>query len=390
MTVSTTTRKQSFTLDAVTEDFAFTFRALVSTPEDIKCSVTTAGVTTILTYGTNYAVSINSNGIGGTVSLVSTATIGLGTLTVYRETTNTQDSDYDDYNQFPANTLEEDLDKRTIVDQEQSETFDRCIKFPVESSTTDKDMPEPSADKVLGWNTAGTALENKTFIPATDYEKANASDALAGVNDVKYMTPSMSSIAINKIFTTIGTITTTIGTLARAPATNTADYVPLWSGSNTKVLKNGLAVGTAGASTILQLNASGQLPALDGSLLTGIDTLNTKIGVFTHNIETVGTIAITGVGFTPKAVMLLSGFQAAANALSIGIGNSTNNYCSEWTDRTSAATWTQVTSSCIAINVAGGTFLATVASLDADGFTLTGSKSSSPTGVIMIFYLAVG
>jgi hypothetical protein len=160
MSVSSTTRKQQFPLDGTTADYTFNFRALTSAPEDIKCSVLTAGTTTVLTYTTQYSVSINSDGVGGTVTLVSASTIGLGTLTVYRETTNLQSSDYDDYNQFPANTIENDLDIRTMVEQEQSETFDRTIKFPVESTTTGIDFPEPAANNLVGWNSAGTNLQN--------------------------------------------------------------------------------------------------------------------------------------------------------------------------------------------------------------------------------------
>ncbi|MFA5340460.1 MAG: hypothetical protein WC332_01665 [Clostridia bacterium] len=162
MSVSSTTRKQQFVLDGIEDDYTFTFRALTSAPEDIKCSVKTAGVTTVLTYTTQYSVAINSEGVGGTVTLVSAGTIGLGTLTVYRETTNTQESDYDDYNQFPANTLEEDLDKRTMVDQEQTETFDRTIKLPIESTLTGLELPDPEAGKALKWNAAATSLINST------------------------------------------------------------------------------------------------------------------------------------------------------------------------------------------------------------------------------------
>ena len=152
MSVSSTTRKQQFTLDGATADYTFNFRALLSAPEDIKCSVTTAGVTTILTYTTQYSVSVNSDGVGGTVTLVSASTIGLGTLTVYRETTNLQSSDYDDYNQFPANTLENDLDIRTMVDQEQDEVFNRTLKLPIESQYSGIMLPEPESGKILAWS----------------------------------------------------------------------------------------------------------------------------------------------------------------------------------------------------------------------------------------------
>ena len=76
MSVSSTTRKQQFVLDGATADYTFNFRALLSAPEDIKCSVTTGGTTTVLTYTTQYSVSVNSDGAGGTVSLVSASTIG--------------------------------------------------------------------------------------------------------------------------------------------------------------------------------------------------------------------------------------------------------------------------------------------------------------------------
>jgi hypothetical protein len=164
MSVESLIRKQQFTLDGIEDEYTFTFRALTSAPEDIKCSVKTAGTTTVLTYTTQYSVSINSDGLGGTITLVSASTIGLGTLTVYRETTNTQESDYDDYNQFPANTLENDLDIRTMVDQEQSETFERTVKLPIESTLTDIVLPEPEAGKALGWNGAGTQLENISLL----------------------------------------------------------------------------------------------------------------------------------------------------------------------------------------------------------------------------------
>ena len=53
------------------------------------------------------------------------------------------------------------------------------------------------------------------------------------------------------------------------PATNTNNNVPQWNGANSKTLKDGLTVGT-GANNLVQLNGSSQLPAVDGSLLTGV------------------------------------------------------------------------------------------------------------------------
>lgn len=192
MTVSTKTRRQQFTLDGTEDEFTFTFRALYDSPGDIKCIATDSSSNdTVLAYTTDYSVAVNTNGVGGVVTLVDPAGVGTGTLTVYRETTNTQESDYDDYNQFPADTLEQDLDIRTMVSQEISETQDRTVLLPITTPAgVSADLPTPSSDKVLGWNSAATALENKTFTPATSLQKATVADAQTGTEDTKYMTPS--------------------------------------------------------------------------------------------------------------------------------------------------------------------------------------------------------
>lgn len=143
MSVASTTRKQQFSLDGVTAAFTFTFRALTSNLSDIKCTVTTAGVDTNLTYTTDFTVAVNASGVGGTVTLVVPASWS-GTLTVYRDTTNLQSSDYDDYNQFPANTLETDLDIRTLVSQEQEEDLVRSLRFPI-TTNADGELPNPTS-----------------------------------------------------------------------------------------------------------------------------------------------------------------------------------------------------------------------------------------------------
>lgn len=62
-----------------------------------------------------------------------------------------------------------------------------------------------------------------------------------------------------------------------APATTSENKVPQWS-STAKTLKDGLVVGTA-ANNLVQLNASAQLPAVDGSLLVNACACNVTITV---------------------------------------------------------------------------------------------------------------
>lgn len=229
MTVESTARKQSYTLDQVTEEFDFTFRALTSAPEDIKCAAVTGSTTTLLTYLTDYTVDISSDGVGGTVTLVDKTAVSKGTLTIYRETTNKQESDYDDYNQFPANTLEEDLDRRTMIAQETAEDQDRTLKLPITSTTTDLEVPEPSANKILGWNDAADALENKNLadlgVIDVDIDAALTANSDSKVASQKAIKSYVDNNASGKVSGTFTNTTITTGTLVITYSTIASPYL---------------------------------------------------------------------------------------------------------------------------------------------------------------------
>ena len=185
MTVESTTRKQSYA--GGQSALTFTFRALPNHPEDIKVIVVSSGTETLLTYPTQYSVTISTDGIGGVVVVAPSFSTSY-TYTVYRETTNKQESDYDDYNQFPADTLEEDIDRRTLVEQEIQEAVDRSVKFPVSSTMTDIALPSPEAGKALKWNDTADGLENTTvdiedaITEAANYASTASTQATAAKN----------------------------------------------------------------------------------------------------------------------------------------------------------------------------------------------------------------
>lgn len=67
---------------------------------------------------------------------------------------------------------------------------------------------------------------------------------------------------------TISGHTTSIAANVVAPATTTENKVPQWSDAS-KTLKDGLVVGTGG-SNLVQLTSASKIPAVDGSLITGL------------------------------------------------------------------------------------------------------------------------
>lgn len=291
MSVSNTTRKQQVVLDGITSTATFTFRALTSAPTDIKCSVLTNSVTTILTYTTHYTVAINSDGIGGTVTLVAPATTGTGTLTIYRETTNTQESDYDDYNQFPANTLEEDIDKRTMQAQELTEALARCPKLPVESTVTDLDFPEPVAGKGLKWNLTTTGLINTTYNADTEAVAAATSAASALASQLAATTQSTLASLYASTASTQATLAGNYASTASTQATLAGNYASTASTqattASTQATLAGLYASTASTGA---LTASTQA-TLAGLYASTASTQATNAGLYATTSSTQATLA---------------------------------------------------------------------------------------------------
>ena len=223
MSVQSTDRKENFTLDQVEDEFDFSFRALTTAPGDIKCATLTGSTTTLLTYLTDYTVAIESDGVGGTVTLNDATAVSKGTLTIYRETSNKQESDYEDFNNFPADTVETDFDRRTMIAQEQNEDVSRTVKLPITSSLSDVELPLPVSNEFIGWNAAADALEGKTVADLSGVEKASVADAIASTDDDDYMTASKVATLLsggNAVLSVGATVITTltVGTLSSAVA----------------------------------------------------------------------------------------------------------------------------------------------------------------------------
>lgn len=113
-----------------------------------------------------------------------------------------------------------------------------------------------------------------------------------------------------------------------------------------------------------------------------------KTGNTTHDISATGTQAIT-VGFQPTMVLI---FQAlASNRASVGLDDGTRQFCIYFPNLTdtSGASGASNANSIIAIASSGNFATAKITSLDTNGFTLTWSKTLSPTGTATILYVAI-
>ena len=160
MALSSTTTRIQYNGNGSTTAFVTGFKFLANSHVQVVKRVTATGVETTWVEGTDYTLT-GAGAASGTVT-ASTAPSAGETLTIIRAAPNTQGSSLPLGGAIASTTIEEALDLAAMRDQQLEEKIGRSLLLPVSSDTSDLELPEPEADKVLGWNTGATALENKT------------------------------------------------------------------------------------------------------------------------------------------------------------------------------------------------------------------------------------
>ena len=151
MTISTTNSRNDYTASSSQTTFAYTF------PVTAESDILVYQDTVLKSITTHYTISATPTG-----NVVFGTGLASGVkVAIVRSLPLTQSSDYVENDPFSAETHEDALDRLTIIAQQIDEEVGRSLKLAAPSTTTNLNIPEPSADKYLAWNSAADALENK-------------------------------------------------------------------------------------------------------------------------------------------------------------------------------------------------------------------------------------
>ena len=162
MTLAATTTEVSYTGNGSTTAFTVTF-AFFGTGTNAELEVIertiATGAETTKSNGSHYTVT-GGSGSTGTVTAAS-APADTVQWHIRRKTTQTQGTDYVENDEFPADSHENALDRLTMIAQEHEADLTDAFTFPPSytggASTT---VPEPTANRVLQWNSDADALVN--------------------------------------------------------------------------------------------------------------------------------------------------------------------------------------------------------------------------------------
>ncbi|MGU4696722.1 hypothetical protein K6L09_08650 [Burkholderia cepacia] len=182
MTVTSDIQDVSHATDGVSVDFAIPFYFL-SNEHIVVDKIDANGGLTQLTYGTDFTLSGAGNPKGGTLTTLSVIGAGFD-LHIYRVVPETQETEYQQNDPFPAKTTEKALDKLTMIAQQHGTTIKNSIRFPLSEYGRDGVLPPAlqRASNILGFDAAGNLamlpvpasvgagdLRDEIFVAGTDF-----------------------------------------------------------------------------------------------------------------------------------------------------------------------------------------------------------------------------
>lgn len=179
MTIAKTGSETSDAGNGATVAFAFPFRFFADTDLQVFIVVDSTGLATLQTLTTDYTIVNTGTETGGTVTMVAAPASG-ETLLIQRVIPETQSTDYQANDAFPAETHETALDRLTLITQQGTRSGGQHLKFPT------GDIADPTleasgsrASKLQGYDSSGALLTYSITPVSTAGEVVIYSDVAA-------------------------------------------------------------------------------------------------------------------------------------------------------------------------------------------------------------------
>lgn len=212
MTITNQITKDRYNGDGLTVDFPIPFQFQDVTTDDDQIVVYLRDETdpdniteTLLVKTTDYTLTGGTTAQPVYVHLLSTPTVTQFPV-IDRVTNRTQETDYIDGDNFPAESHESALDKLTQIAQELYGFLSRTVLLPITSTLSDLTYAEPIVYGHLRWNSTATELENPALVATVPllYNPITATFSMpvASASADGYM----SSTTYNLIFSDLATL----------------------------------------------------------------------------------------------------------------------------------------------------------------------------------------
>jgi hypothetical protein len=334
-TVTIETNRVQYNCNGTTTAYTYPFEILED-DDLLVIATTSSGVESTLVLNTDYTVAGEGTSTGGTLTLTAGSKCPSGyTLTMLRNVELQQQTDYVDGASFSAESLENAIDKQTLIQQQQQEQLNRALKVEKSSTLTDLKVI-PQGGKVIGFDAAGTglttynttALTSNDFVNLTDYG-ATLSAAITAIGSTEVTAVCSSAMNIG------GNVTIPANVhlwALKGCAITTTGYTLTFTGT----LEAGGYQIFSGTGTVNFSDGSTVYPEWWGATTTG-DNATALQAAFTAAAH--GTVKLTKL-FTSSSAITLSHYTTVeGNGLDTGISfdHTGDGLNSTWTINSSTA-----------------------------------------------------
>lgn len=287
MTVSTTTNKISYTASGSQSTFAYPFK--IFNEDDLNVYVRISGTDVLKT---NYTVTGAGEENGGNIIFVAPYKPSAGEIvTIIRVLDMIQDTDYLPNDPFPAETHEDALDYRCMVEQQIQEQIGRGITVALTDQATDLELPNETsrANRFLIFDDDGNVSVSATTITGSTIDHAT----LAGLLEDDHIQYSLADGTRAFTGTVSGVSPTASAHLATKGYVDAADTV-----LDTKIDTTSGTLQTLIDNLDTGYATDAELTAVSGVLQTNIDTVQTNLTTHSGNIDIHRQINDSGTGTT--------------------------------------------------------------------------------------------
>lgn len=195
MTISTPESIIVHNGNGVTLAFAVPFRFLVNTDLTVTLR-STAGIDSTLVLNTNYTLTGADNDKGGTLTMVVAPVVG-ERLVIERIVRITQETDYPEGGNFPADAHERALDKLTMIAHQLRSRTDRSLRAPIGEVVAELPSAAQRANTIQGYDSQGNPT---AAIPTSDsaqnlrIDLANDADPLKSAGLIGWIRNALNAV----------------------------------------------------------------------------------------------------------------------------------------------------------------------------------------------------
>ena len=266
-----------------------------------------------LTLDTDYTVVFTED--GGTVTTIGgSSPYAAGKILIIRHLVLTQQTNWLFNDNHTGPQHEDDFDRAVMRDLQIQEQLDRCVGFNITSETENIEFPEPLSDNIIGWNTAGDALENKAGVTGI---------VLLPATDGNFIVGDGTAWIVESGATARASLGLTIGSDVQAWSAN-LDSIDQDLGTGDSPTFTGLTLSSLTDTRVLFAGASGVISddaGLTYALATDILTAGTYNATDEDNILQVDADTILRTGTAANNLFLGCGVFASDEGIdNIGIG----------------------------------------------------------------------